>query len=322
MSERPVTVREALARATARLEERGVPEAGHDAASLLGQVLGRPRLELPLSYSRELRPAELAAYEALVERRAAREPLQYILGTQAFLDFEVKVDRRVLIPRPETEILAEKAIALGREVGAARERGLARECGLARQPGTLRVADVGTGSGCIAIAMARGLPAARVWATDASEDALTVARENAARLGVTDRVVFLRGDFLVPLTEAGTVVDLLVSNPPYIPRGELAELQEEVRGHEPRKALDGGTDGLSAYRALASGAPAVLSPGGRVAFELGYGQAEAVRALLRAAGFADIEVGPDLAGISRVMTARLSPARGTGGGRGTSEARP
>ncbi len=298
-----MTVREALARATAWLEERGVPEAGHDAASLLGQVLGRPRLELPLSYTRELRPAELAAYEALIERRAAREPLQYILGTQAFLDFEVKVDGRVLIPRPETELLAERAVTLGRASGAA------------------RVADVGTGSGCLAIAAAMALPDAHVWATDASEDALNLARENAARLGVGDRLTFLRGDFLTPLAEAGVVVDLLVSNPPYIPRGELAGLQEEVRDHEPRKALDGGADGLDAYRALAAGARSVLAPGGHIALELGYGQAAAVRALLATGGFIDIEVSPDFAGISRVMTAHLSTPEGQMGP-GTSEARP
>ncbi|MHB8758328.1 MAG: peptide chain release factor N(5)-glutamine methyltransferase [Bacillota bacterium] len=298
-----MTGREALARATARLEERGVPEAGHDAASLLGQILGRPRLELPLSYSRELGPAELAAYEGLIERRATREPLQYILGTQAFLDFELMVDARVLIPRPETELLAERAIALGRAVGAR------------------RVADVGTGSGCLAIALARALPDAHVWATDASEDALTLARANAARLGAGDRLTFLRGDFLAPLTEAGVALDLLVSNPPYIPSGELPGLQEEVRDHEPRKALDGGADGLRAYRSLAAGARSVLAPGGRVALELGYGQAAAVRALLEAAGFVGIEVSPDYAGISRVMTARLSPSERLGD-RGTSEARP
>ncbi len=297
-----MTAREALARATARLEVRGVPDAGHDAAVLLGQVLGRPRLELPLYYSWRLSPAESAAYEALVERRAGREPLQYILGSQGFMDFEVLVDGRALIPRPETELLAEKAIALGRAMSEER-----RAAGL-------RVADVGTGSGCLAIAIARALTEARVWATDASELALALARQNAERLGVAGRVEFVRGDLLEPLLGGGVAVDLLVSNPPYIPSGELAGLQEEVRDHEPRLALDGGLDGLDAYRALASGAGPVLARDGRVALELGYGQAAAVQALFEAAGFTAVEVSPDLAGLSRIMTARLA-GPGTNGDR-------
>lgn len=300
-----MTAREALARATARLEVRGVPDAGHDAAVLLGQVLGRPRLELPLYYSWRLSPAESAAYEALVERRAGREPLQYILGSQGFMDFEVLVDGRALIPRPETELLAEKAIALGRAMSE--ERRAAGSGGRVADPGPrLCVADVGTGSGCLAIAIARALTEARVWATDASEQALALARQNAERLGVAGRVEFVRGDLLEPLLGGGVAVDLLVSNPPYIPSGELAGLQEEVRDHEPRLALDGGLDGLDAYRALASGAGPVLAGDGRVALELGYGQAAAVQALFEAAGFTAVEVSPDLAGLSRIMTARLA----------------
>ena len=298
-----MTVREALVKATVRLESRGVPNAGHDAAVLLGQVLGRPRLELPLSYSRPLTEAEMTAFDALIERRAGREPLQYILGTQVFMDFEVLVDRRVLIPRPETEVLAERAIALGRAILAGRRAGGAGE----RMDGNgagLTVADVGTGSGCLAIAIARALAEARVTAIDSSPGALEVARLNVARLGLSGRVGLVLGDFLGPLILGGQVVDLVVSNPPYIPRADLAGLQEEVRDHEPRVALDGGPDGLDAYRVLAVEAPRVLAPGGWVALELGFGQAAEVRAMFEAAGFRPVEISPDLAGISRVMTAR------------------
>ncbi len=250
-----MTVREALDWGAGRLEAAGVPEARHDASVLLGQILGRPRLELPLHYTRRLTGDEDEAYRRLIDRRARREPLQHILGFEGFMGLEFRVDRRVLIPRPETEVLAERAMELAQTIKTRASAG-----GPSRP---LRVADVGTGSGCLAVTLARRLPEAEVWATDSSTDALELARFNAARNGVEGRVHFLAGDLVVPLVARGLSVDLLISNPPYIPSAEIQTLQEEVRGFEPRTALDGGPDGLDAYRALISGAGRVLADPGQ-----------------------------------------------------------
>ncbi|HEY3315902.1 MAG TPA: peptide chain release factor N(5)-glutamine methyltransferase [Bacillota bacterium] len=292
------TVREALAWGTERLQGAGVPNPQYDTAVILGQIFGRPRLELPLYYRSPLTRPQAADFEGLVRRRMSREPLQYVLGHEGFMGLDFSVDPRGLIPRPETEGLAERALAI---VGAGHP-----------QP---RIADVGTGSGCLAIVLAKTVPGARVWAIDRSEDALALARENAAHHVVADQIEFVAGDYLQPLVRRGVAVDLVVSNPPYIPSGEIPSLQEEVREFEPRSALDGGPDGLAAYRALAGQAPLVLTRPGWLALEIGHGQAEAVAALLAAAGFGTIENHSDLAGISRVITARIglesAPPSGT-----------
>jgi release factor glutamine methyltransferase len=223
-------------------------------------------------------------YAHFVERRQNGEPIQYICETAEFYGLIFRVTPDVLIPRPETEHLVEKVIELAARFD---------------QP---RIVDVGTGSGAIAVALAHKLPNARLMAIDISTMALTVARENAARNCAGDRILFLQGDLLAPI--AGESFEMIVSNPPYVSNADLDSLAVEVRDHEPELALFAGEDGLAIYRRLIPGAFAQLVAGGFLVLELGYGQADAIRALLMGAGFAEIEFVPDLQQISRVACAR------------------
>jgi release factor glutamine methyltransferase len=220
----------------------------------------------------------------LVSRRLTGEPIQYIAGEAEFYRMPFFVDRNVLIPRPETEHLVEKVVALAPLFHEA------------------RILDVGTGSGAIAVSLAHEWPDALVAATEISDAALKLARRNAERLGFADRVRFLNGDLLAPV--AGEQFDIVVSNPPYVPERDRSALSAEVRDFEPAQALFAGEDGLEVYRRLIPAAFSVLVPGGYIALEIGFGQSDAVRSLLAESGFAQIEFANDLQGIPRVATAR------------------
>lgn len=285
----------ALSWAVGVLKAAGVVDAEREANWLLAERLGcsvgtlRARRESPLE------SGDWAVFAGWVERRANREPIQYILGTQEFLGLEFRVTPDVLIPRLDTEVLVEVAVAhlRGMVAGAVPSAGTVPPAGA-----PLRVADIGTGSGAIAIGVAHLLPSTQVVAVDLSPAALAVAQENAQRLGVADRVEFRQGDLLAPLgTERFAAI---LSNPPYIPAAEMPGLDPEVREFEPHLALTPGGDGLDLYRRLAAGAPGLLIPGGLLAVEVGIGQAEAVVALFQAAGLTT-DVHRDTAGIERVV---------------------
>lgn len=283
-----MTVLEVIQRSTEFLSRKGVETPRLQAELLLAHVLGCPRLKLYLDFERALNQVELDAMRELVRRRGNREPLQYLAGSAAFCGFELKVTPAVLIPRPETEMLA--------------ERGWAFLAGLASRVAAPQVLDFGTGTGCLAIALAVHRPQARITALDVSADALAVARANAADHGVEEQIQFVQGDSLAAI--ADTTFHLIVANPPYIPTGQLAELDPEVRDHEPRLALDGGVDGLDVIRHLARHAAGRLRPEGSLMLEFGDGQDEAVRALFEEAGW-DVEaIVPDLAGRERHLVAR------------------
>ncbi len=271
------TVLEALKMAEQRLRE--VPDPRLDAEWLLSEALGVSRLSMLLDKRRELTAEEAAAYGALIARREKREPLQYILGSQSFMGFSFKTDRRALIPRFDTEALCEEAL---KYIG----------------PGA-RVLDLCTGSGALAAAIKKLRPGASVTASDVSGDALSLARENAGLLNAEIR--FIQGDLFSPL--AGESFDVIVCNPPYIPDGLRGRLQAEVE-KEPALALFAGEDGLDFYRRIAKEAPEHLSSGGRLCLEIGDGQGNAVKALL-SEGFDDIQVLNDLNGLPRVVSAAV-----------------
>ncbi len=274
------TPRALIGEAARRLAEAGVPDAVHDAAVLLSHLTGVPPLTLRLDTDGAIDAAVIEAYRELIAKRAARTPLQWLTGTQPFLDLDFEVNGDVLIPRPETAMLAERAIALG-----------------TGKPG-FRMLDLCCGSGCIAITAALHLPGAEITACDLSPKALRTAQANARRLNADVR--FREGDLFEAVD--GMSFDLIVSNPPYIPSAECDALQEEVR-MEPRMALDGGADGLDFYRRIAGEAGGHLTRGGRVLLEVGLGQAEDVSALLEQGGSAGIRVTDDFAGIPRMVEA-------------------
>ncbi len=257
--------------------------ARRDTETLLLHLVGKNRAWLIAHLDEDFAGCAAIRFASLLDRRLQGEPIQYIVGEAEFFGLPFKVTPDVLIPRPETEHLVEKAIELAR---------------LRSAP---RIVDVCTGSGAIAVALARALPAATITATDVSKAALTIARENAQRNGVEPRIRFLEGDLLAPLT--GERFDLVVANPPYVPTIERESMSVEVRDHEPPLALFAGADGLDIYRRVISAAPSVLVPGGFIALEIGYGQARAVEELLAAAGFTQIEFIPDLQDIPRVACA-------------------
>ncbi|NOK20208.1 peptide chain release factor N(5)-glutamine methyltransferase [Corallococcus carmarthensis] len=268
------TIRRLLTWTTQHFEKRQVDAPRLTTEILLAHVLKTGRVRLYVDLDRPLSKDELAAFKALIERRMAGEPTNYLTGTKEFYNRPFKVDARVLIPRPETELLVEAVLhAVPRDAPS-------------------RVLDVCTGSGCIAISVAAERPQATVMATDLSKDACALARENAQALGVAERVSVLEGDLFSPLPPDATF-RVVVSNPPYIDSGDIAGLSAEVR-REPRLALDGGPDGLVALRRVIQGARRVLEPGGLLALEMGETQGSAVLELLRAAGYADARVEKDL----------------------------
>ena len=271
-----------------RLEAAEVDSPRLSAELLLGRALGCDRAALTARSEDAVPPERARVFEGLVARRASREPIQHILGRTEFWSMSFLTDRRALIPRPETELLVEMALAF--------LRGRVRP----------EIADIGTGTGCIALALAHELPEAAVTASDASAEALALAGENARLNGLEGRVRFLRGDMAQPFLAAGLAgrFDVILSNPPYIPCGEIASLQAEVRDHDPRAALDGGVDGLDAYRRLLRETPALLRPEGALMMELGAGQAGGVVALAIDAGWRVERVARDLQGIDRVVIVR------------------
>jgi release factor glutamine methyltransferase len=280
------TVRDALAAAVDALAATGVEEPRLDAELLLGEAMGCERAALMAGNGAEVPAPAARRFGELVRRRLRREPVAYILGRKGFRKIELAVDRRALVPRPETELLVEVALEL--------------------QPG--RVLDVGTGSGAIALAVATELPECEVTATDTSPDALEVARANAERLGLADRVRFFEGT-LPSAGESDQGFDLILANLPYVAERDWPSLQLEVRQWEPPEALLAGPDGLDAYRSFIPGCgrawfryPERTST--TLAVEVGQGQAPAVAELMREAGFGEVETRRDLAGIERVVLGR------------------
>lgn len=249
------------------LRTKGVETGRLDAEHLLAHVLGMPRLQLYLQYERPLAPEELDAYRPLLKRRATREPLQHILGVQAFRELELEVDGSVLVPRSETELLVDAVLEWARDAGRS----------------DLAALDIGTGSGAIALSLAMEGPFARVVATDVADDALEVARRNRATAGLDGRVELREGDLFQPVG-VGERFDVVVSNPPYVPDGDAAGLQPEVRDWEPGRALFAGHDGLDVLRRLVSGAPTYMERGALFAVEVGLGQAAAVVRMIMATG--------------------------------------
>jgi release factor glutamine methyltransferase len=271
---------------TGRLATAGVDAARLEAQVLLAHALSCDRVALYTMFDKPLGPEELGRYRDLVKRRLAGEPVAYLVGHQEFWSLDLAVDPRVLIPRRDTETVVELVLDA-----------------ITDRAAPLAVADVATGAGPLALALARELPAARVVATDLSEDALAVARGNAEKLGLADRVELCAGDLLAALPD-GVLFDVLVSNPPYVKSGDIAGLSPEVR-REPRAALDGGADGLDLLRRLVAGAARHVRPGGLVALEHGFDQGPAVRALLDATGdFDAAATRADLGGHPRVTHAR------------------
>lgn len=283
-----LSVHRLLERGSSELRDAGVQEARFEAELLLRHALGCTREAL---YARLHEPAGAEAaghYFQLLERRRGRVPIQHILGSQEFYGLSFRVTPTVLIPRPETEGVVEQALA---------------ELSL-RAKAEARIGDVGCGSGCIAIAIAKARPEAKLFAIDASPAALAVARENAAAHGVEDRILFLQGDLLEPILGRGETLDLVVSNPPYVVDAEIEELAPEVREHEPRMALAGGVDGLAAITRLLAAAGAALGDDGSLVMEIGKGQDHEVAERVKSAGLELLRIAPDLAGIPRVVVAR------------------
>ncbi len=278
MAGEALTVRETLRRTVEHLAARGVENPRLDAELLLGKALGLERIEVYMEFDRPLTAEELACARALVARRAAREPLQYVIGEWGFRRLRLKVDARALIPRPETEIVVERCLGLlgGHEAP--------------------RILDVGVGGGAIALSLAHEHPGARVTAIDVSPDALSLAGENAAALGL--EVELLHGDFRVGLP-AGPW-HLVVSNPPYVPAADRDGLEPEVRDHEPSLALYGD----DAHTVIATAALPLLEAGGALVLEVGDGQAESVAARLAQIGYLAVEVTQDLSGRDRVVEGR------------------
>ncbi len=277
-----ITLAEVLRRSADYLQSHGSPTPRLDAELLLSHGLGLSRLELYTQFDRPLTESELAECRELIRRRALREPVAYVTGHWGFRRLDLAVDARVLVPRPETEVLVERCLHLldGTDAPA--------------------VLDVGTGSGAIALSLKDERPDARVTASDVSPDALEVAAANAARLGLD--VAFVQSDLLESVE--GGPFDLVVSNPPYVTAAEIDALEPEVAAHEPRLATVAGGDGLEVYRRLLPQAAERLAAGGWLAMECGAGQAAALTTMLREAGYAGPAVDADLAGIDRVVWAR------------------
>ncbi|HEX8161519.1 MAG TPA: peptide chain release factor N(5)-glutamine methyltransferase [Pyrinomonadaceae bacterium] len=280
------TIARALREAADALRERSVEEPRREAATLLAATTGRDRAFLVAHSDDALAPGDLELFRARVSRRAAGEPTQYITGRQEFYGLDFEVGPAVLIPRPETELLVETALELLRGVGGP------------------RLCDVGTGSGCVAVALLHARTDARCVAVDISPDALRVAARNAARHSVTDRLPLVASDCFAALDPAYKF-DLVASNPPYVAETDLDGLQREVREHEPRAALTPGGDGLSVIRRLLADAPRFLSAGGCLVFEIGHDQHEAVRRLIDARVWKPLGIRRDLQGIPRTVALRL-----------------
>jgi release factor glutamine methyltransferase len=278
------SIGEAIKAGAQQLRAGGVAEWQRDAASLLAHLLDRDRTFIIAHAGDALNDEQSESFQSLIERRAVGEPLQYITGHQEFFKLDFEVTPAVLIPRPETELIVESALELLRDY---------------HEP---RIADIGTGSGCLAISLLYEHPAARVVAIDVSPAALRVAQRNADRHGVADRLELLASDALTAVDARG-LFDLIVSNPPYVAEAEMKTLQPEVN-HEPRSALVAGPDGLSIIRRLLDETRPLLRRGGHFVFEIGFGQSEAVQPLIDQRIWELIEIRADLQKIPRVFVLR------------------
>jgi release factor glutamine methyltransferase len=289
--EETLTIADALREASARLRVAGLGEPRREAGTLLAHALGREQAFLITHADEPLTASQLSDFLAFVERRAAGEPFQYIAGRQEFYGLEFEVGPDVLIPRPETELLVEEALELLKGLDAP------------------LLCDVGTGSGCIAVALLHERRDARGFALDVSAAALAVAARNAARNGVDERLRLLVSDCFEALRDGeheGTRFDLVASNPPYVAESDLEGLQKEVRDHEPRVALTPGGDGLSVIRRLVAEAPHLLKRGGHLLLEIGFNQHERVASLIDPAVWTLLDIHHDLQGIPRTVALRLN----------------
>jgi release factor glutamine methyltransferase len=282
------TIEDVLRWATADFESRGIDRPRLDADVLLAHALGCTRIQLITESKKPLAPEELTTFRELVKRRRAHEPVAYILGVREFYGRPFRVDPRVLVPRPDTEGLVEVALERTRPVSMA-----------------MRALDLCTGSGCVAVSLARERPTSLVFATDLSDGALAVARDNALRLGAYN--VALRTGDLFAAVDPTCRFDLVTANPPYVANDDIPALMQDVRDFEPRLALEGGDDGLATLRRVVAEAPAHLATGGVLAVEVGAGQAPAVVGLFAQAGFDAVDVRRDYARIERVVSGVLHP---------------
>ena len=281
------TIARLLSWTTDFFREHGIENPRLDAEVLLGAVLGKDRMYLYVHFDEPLEPVELARFRSYVKERAAHVPLAYVLGRREFMGLDFRVTRDTLIPRPDTEVLVQCAVDFLRARAAEGRDDLA-------------LADIGTGTGAIALSVLHYMEGARADAVDISPAAAEVARENAERLNLTERIEIHEGDLTAPL--AGRSYDVILSNPPYIPSADIAGLMPEVCRYEPHLALDGGHDGLDIYRRLAADAPPMLKDGGVLAVEVGIGEAHDVAALMEAhPRIVRTEIRRDLGGIERVV---------------------
>ncbi len=285
MSE-PWTVASVLKWATDDFRARGIDSPRLDAEVLLAFALGVARTQLFIDLPKPLEAAELARFRELVKRRRGREPVAYLRGMREFFGRNFRVDARVLIPRPDTEALVDVALARTAHVSL-----------------SMRALDLCTGSGCVAITLARERVTSKVTATDTSEDALAVGRDNALRLGAYN-VAWVHADLFAGIEGK---FDVITANPPYVATAEIGTLAPDIAQHEPRLALDGGADGLDVLRRIAQDAPTFLVAGGTLALEVGAGQAPMVSELLQARGFADVTRTRDYARIERVVHGVWNP---------------
>ncbi len=281
-----MTVLEVIRRGSQFLAAKGVASPRLQVELLLAHLLQLPRMRLYLNFERALDAAEMDKLRQLIKRRGLREPLQHILGSTSFCGLEFFVTAQALVPRPETELLAETAWEF-----------------LNALPAAATALDFGTGSGCLAVTLAVKSPDARIVAIDISPEALALARQNAERHAVTSRVEFLGGDGFSALP-AEPRFRLIVANPPYIPAAEIASLEPEVRDHDPHAALDGGVDGLDFFRRLSREAGSFLKPEGKIMLEFGDGQEAAIRGLFEAQMWIVETVKADYSGQPRILTAR------------------
>jgi release factor glutamine methyltransferase len=278
------TIARVLQWTTGYFEEKAFESARLDAELLISDALGLDRVGLYMNHHQPLQPSELSLIRERVRRRAAHEPVAYIIGKRAFYDIELKVDSRVLVPRPETEHLVERALKSLADIE------------------TARVVDVGCGSGCIALSIAKARPDDEVVGVDISADALDNARQNASDLDL-GRVLWREADLLLGVDGP---FDFILSNPPYIASADIEELMADVRAFEPRLALDGGTDGLDLYRRLAVQAYERLEHGGTLMVEIGHDQGPSVSDIFRSCAFEEVVVHQDYAGLDRVVVGRRS----------------
>jgi len=289
-----MTVLEIIQRSTEFLERKAVESPRLQAELLLAHLLKLRRMQLYLNFERMLDSAETDAFRELVRRRGAREPLQYIVGSTSFCGLEIAVNSHVLIPRPETEQLAEQGWFFLSRISEA------NHCPADSSP--LTALDFGTGSGCLAIALAAKCHNVRIDAVDISLEALAVARRNVENHGLTERIRFVQANTLASLN--GSAFDLIISNPPYITTKEIDSLQPEVRDFEPRCALDGGVDGLDYFRRFAIEGQAFLKPAGRMMLEFGDGQAEAIHEIFESEKWIVEAMQNDYSERPRIITVR------------------